>query len=172
MSQPRRSAPAAREGAARGGAEPIVAVLERHGRFLTAEAFFSRGRRMNVDRPKQSLRAGPGDLVLVAPSGPRAGHGRVLRRIGRPDVARAGRRDQHEVARPGVQALLGPVDVHPPPAGEEGLCGEEAPAGLEHGDDRLGAAPGGPLAGARGRRLAARLTHVDSRATVLTATSS
>ena len=90
MSQPRREAPAAgaREGAARSGAEPIVAVLERHGRVLTAEAFFSRGRRMNVDRPKQSLRAGPGDLVLVAPSGPRAGHGRVLRRIGRPDVAR------------------------------------------------------------------------------------
>jgi ribonuclease R len=78
----------ARGGGARGGAEPIVAVLERRGRFLTAEPFFSRGRRMNVDRPKAGLHAGPGDLVLVAPSGPRAGHGRVLRRIGRPDVAR------------------------------------------------------------------------------------
>jgi ribonuclease R len=72
----------------RGGAEPIVAVLERRGRFLTAEPFFSRGRRMNVDRPKAGLHAGPGDLVLVAPTGPRAGHGRVLRRIGRPDIAR------------------------------------------------------------------------------------
>ena len=26
--------------------------------------------------------------MLVAPSGPRAGHGKVLRRLGRPDVAR------------------------------------------------------------------------------------
>ena len=43
---------------------------------------------MNVDRPKPGRHAGPGDLVLVAPAGPRAGHGRVLRRLGRPDVAR------------------------------------------------------------------------------------
>jgi ribonuclease R len=40
---------------------------------------------MNVDRTRE---ARPGDLVLVAPSGPRAGHGRVIRRLGRPDVAR------------------------------------------------------------------------------------
>jgi ribonuclease R len=69
-------------------AAPVVAVLERRGRFLTAEPFFARGRRMNVDRPKPGLRAGPGDLVLVSPTGPRAGHGRVQRRLGRPDVAR------------------------------------------------------------------------------------
>jgi ribonuclease R len=73
---------------ARGGAAPVVAVLERRGRFLTAEPFFARGRRMNVDRPKAGLRAGSGDLVLVSPTGPRAGHGRVQRRLGRPDVAR------------------------------------------------------------------------------------
>jgi ribonuclease R len=73
---------------ARGGAPPVVAVLERRGRFLTAEPFFARGRRMNVDRPKPNLHAGAGDLVLVSPTGPRAGHGRVVRRIGRPDVAR------------------------------------------------------------------------------------
>jgi len=82
---------AARGGAdpdGRDGAAPVVAVLERRGRFLTAEPFFARGRRMNVDRPKQDQRAGPGDLVLIAPAGPRAGHGRVLRRLGRPDVAR------------------------------------------------------------------------------------
>jgi ribonuclease R len=73
---------------ARGGGDPVVAVLERRGRFLTAEPFFARGRRMNVDRPKAGMRAGPGDLVLVAPNGPRAGHGRVVRRLGRPDNAR------------------------------------------------------------------------------------
>ena len=70
------------------GAAPVVAVLERRGRFLTADPFFARGRRMNVDKPKSGQRAGAGDLVLVAPSGPRAGHGRVVARIGRPDVAR------------------------------------------------------------------------------------
>src|ERR687898_2144217 len=43
---------------------------------------------MNVDRPKPGQHAGQGDLVLIAPNGPRAGHGKVLRRLGRPDVAR------------------------------------------------------------------------------------
>jgi ribonuclease R len=90
---PRGEAPASGAGdrsrpPARGGAAPVVAVLDRRGRFLTAEPFFARGRRMNVDRPKAGLHAGPGDLVLVAPTGPRAGHGRVQRRLGRPDVAR------------------------------------------------------------------------------------
>jgi ribonuclease R len=90
---PRREAAASGAGdhshpPARGGAEPVVAVLDRRGRFLTAEPFFSRGRRMNVDRPKPNIHAGAGDLVLVSPTGPRAGHGRVVRRLGRPDVAR------------------------------------------------------------------------------------
>jgi len=63
-----------------------VGVLEKRGRFLTAAPFFeARGRRVNVDRDS---RARIGDLVLVAPTGPRAGHGKVVRRIGRPDVAR------------------------------------------------------------------------------------
>jgi ribonuclease R len=75
-------------GRARGGSPAVVAVLERRGRFLTAEPFLTRGRRINVDRPRPGSDAGPGDLVLVAPNGPRAGHGKVLRRIGRPDVAR------------------------------------------------------------------------------------
>jgi ribonuclease R len=69
----------------RGGAAPVVAVLEKRGRFLTAEPFFARGRRMNVDR---SPKARAGDLVLVAPTGPRAGHAKIARRLGRPDVAR------------------------------------------------------------------------------------
>src|SRR3954452_2432539 len=70
----------------RGNAPPVVAVLERRGRHLTATPFFERpGRRINVDKERS---ARVGDLVLVAPNGPRAGHGRVLRRLGRPDVAR------------------------------------------------------------------------------------
>ncbi len=68
------------------GAPPVVGVVEKRGRFLTASPFFEpRGRRLNLDRDN---RARTGDLVLVAPSGPRAGHGKVVRRIGRPDVAR------------------------------------------------------------------------------------
>ena len=64
-------------------------MLERRGRFLTAEPFFARGRRIER-RPPEAGPAGPrpGDLVLIEPSGPRAGHGRVLARLGRPDVAR------------------------------------------------------------------------------------
>jgi len=70
------------------GGSPSVAVLERRGRFLVATPFFERGRRVVVDRDP---RAAAGDLVLVRsePSGGRGGgKGRVLRRIGRPDVAR------------------------------------------------------------------------------------
>ena len=65
--------------------QPVVGLLEKRGRFLTATPFFARGPRMNVDRGDA---ARPGDLALVAPTGRGAGHGRVLRRIGRPDVAR------------------------------------------------------------------------------------
>jgi ribonuclease R len=60
-------------------------VLEKRGRFLTATPFFARGRRINVDRDS---RARLGDLVLVAPTGRGGGHGKLVRRIGRPDVAR------------------------------------------------------------------------------------
>jgi ribonuclease R len=65
---------------------PVVAVLEKRGRFFTATPFFARGRRINLDKPGREVRVG--DLVLVSPSGPRGGHGRVVRRLGRPDVAR------------------------------------------------------------------------------------
>jgi ribonuclease R len=64
-----------------------VAVLERHGRFLAATLFFARGRRITIDRSRTGG-ARPGDLVLVEPHGRGGGHGRVIRRIGRPDVAR------------------------------------------------------------------------------------
>jgi ribonuclease R len=65
----------------------MVGVLAKHGRFLTASPFFERGRRINVDRPRNG-RAQVGDLVLVEPMGRGGGHGRIVRRLGRPDVAR------------------------------------------------------------------------------------
>jgi ribonuclease R len=61
--------------------EPIVAVLEKRGRFLVAEPIFGPGPRTAVERGG----AGVGDLVLVG-GGKRGA--RVLRRIGRPDRAR------------------------------------------------------------------------------------
>ncbi len=65
-----------------------MAVLEKHGRFMSAVPFFARGRgRMNVERDKRA-RAGLGDLVVVAPVGRGGGHARIVRRLGRPDVAR------------------------------------------------------------------------------------
>jgi ribonuclease R len=58
-----------------------VAVLERRGRFLVAEPLFGSGPRTAVERGG----ANEGDLVLVG-SGKRGA--RVVRRLGRPDVAR------------------------------------------------------------------------------------
>jgi ribonuclease R len=74
-----RSRPAERSGG------PIVAVLEKHGRFLAATPLFARAQRIAIDKPRD---ARAGDLVLVQPVGARGGHGKVVRRIGRPDVAR------------------------------------------------------------------------------------
>jgi ribonuclease R len=64
---------------------PVVGVLAKRGRFWTVEPFFARGRRVNVERPHGARQ---GDLVLVMPVGRGAGHGKVQRRIGRPDTAR------------------------------------------------------------------------------------
>jgi ribonuclease R len=61
--------------------KPMVAVLEKRGRFLVAEPLFGPGPRTAVERGD----AGPGDLVLVG-SGKRGA--RVLRKLGRPDRAR------------------------------------------------------------------------------------
>ena len=61
--------------------EPMVAVLEKKGRFLVAEPIFGPGPRTAVERGG----AGVGDLVLVG-GGKRGA--RVLRRLGRPDRAR------------------------------------------------------------------------------------
>jgi ribonuclease R len=67
-------------------AHPVVAVLEKRGRFFTATPFFARGRRINLDKPAREVRTG--DLVLVRPTGRGGGHGKVVRRLGRPDTAR------------------------------------------------------------------------------------
>lgn len=61
--------------------EPMVAVLERTGRFLVAEPLFGHGPRTSVEPHGATA----GDLVLVGPSKRGA---RVIRRLGRPDVAR------------------------------------------------------------------------------------
>jgi ribonuclease R len=61
--------------------QPLVAVLERRGRFLVAEPLFGRGPRTAVERGG----ADEGELVLVG-AGKRGA--RVARRLGRPHVAR------------------------------------------------------------------------------------
>ena len=61
--------------------QPLVAVLERRGRFLVGEPLFGRGPRTAVERGG----ADEGDLVLVG-AGKRGA--RVVRKLGRPDVAR------------------------------------------------------------------------------------
>ena len=65
-------------------AEGIVATVDKRGRFLVAEPFFAPGQRMVVDRDS---RIGIGDLVLVRPATRAGGHAKVLRSLGRPDVA-------------------------------------------------------------------------------------
>jgi ribonuclease R len=70
------------------GAAPVVAVVEKRGRFLTADPFFASGRRINLDKPRPQQQVSAGDLVVVTPGRSGAGHGRVQRRLGRPDVAR------------------------------------------------------------------------------------
>ncbi len=67
---------------------PRVAVLERRGKFLVAEPFFETGPRLVVSRDR---RYSVGDLVLVRPPvarGKRGGRASIVRRLGRPDVAR------------------------------------------------------------------------------------
>ncbi len=64
---------------------PVVAVVEKHGRSMAATPFFTRANRISLDKPR-NVRVG--DLVVVQPIGARGGHGKVVKRIGRPDVAR------------------------------------------------------------------------------------
>jgi ribonuclease R len=72
---------AARGRPARRLEKPMVAVLQKRGRFLVAEPLFGPGPRTAVERGDASA----GDLVLVG-AGKRGA--RVLRRLGRPDRAR------------------------------------------------------------------------------------
>ena len=66
-----------------------MALVQKRGKFLVAEPFFSPGPRLAVSR---DTRYDVGDLVLVTPgTSGRRGRGsraRVARRLGRPDVAR------------------------------------------------------------------------------------
>jgi ribonuclease R len=66
-----------------------VAVLERRGKFMVAEPFFSPGPRLVVTRDRQTS---VGDLVLLrsggAPNGRGSRRATVARRLGRADVAR------------------------------------------------------------------------------------
>ena len=85
----------AREAPPRGGPPerplggPVVAVLERRGRFLTAEPFFHRGAADERRAPARRLGRAPGRPRARRPRTGRApGHAKILRRIGRPDVAR------------------------------------------------------------------------------------
>jgi ribonuclease R len=83
------SARAARSARGPGLTGPRVAVIERHGKFAVAEPFFGPGPRLAISRDQ---RASTGDLVVVRqePARGNRGGGRatVVRRIGRPDVAR------------------------------------------------------------------------------------
>ena len=64
--------------------EGTVATVDKRGRFRVAEPFFAPGSRMVLDRDS---RITVGDLVLVRPATRAGGHAKVLRSLGRPDVA-------------------------------------------------------------------------------------
>lgn len=64
--------------------DALVVLLTQRGKFLTGEPFFDRGPRMTVERDR---RARPGQLALVRPGMGRRS-AKVMRQLGRPDVAR------------------------------------------------------------------------------------
>jgi ribonuclease R len=78
------SAPPRAPARGRAGSQPPVAVLDSRGRFAVAEPLFERGGRVTLEG--SARRAGrPGDIVLLG-WGKRGA--RVLRSLGRPEVAR------------------------------------------------------------------------------------
>jgi ribonuclease R len=76
-----------RGGGGRGApaAASAVVQLSRRGRHWTGEPFFDRGRRVIVERDK---RLKEGALALVRTTGTGRGQAKVVRLVGRPDVAR------------------------------------------------------------------------------------
>jgi ribonuclease R len=69
------------------GGDLTVGVLAKRGRFLVAEPFFDprKGKRTVVDAGRDGR---PGQLVLVRPGGRGKARAKVVKVIGRPDVAR------------------------------------------------------------------------------------
>jgi ribonuclease R len=63
-----------------------VGLLAKRGRFLVVEPFFERGRSVVVDAKAREAR--PGQLALVRAGGRGRGRARIVKVIGRPDVAR------------------------------------------------------------------------------------
>lgn len=61
----------------------IVGVLSKHGKHYAVTPLFEAGHRVEVEKPRRET---VGDLVAAAPAKGR--HFRVVRRLGRPDVAR------------------------------------------------------------------------------------
>jgi ribonuclease R len=62
----------------------VVGLLAQRGRFLVAEPFFERGRRLTVERDRK---ARAGQLALLRPPA-RGRNAKVVRMLGSPDVAR------------------------------------------------------------------------------------
>lgn len=62
----------------------FVGLLAQRGRFLVAEPFFERGKRLTVERDRK---ARPGQLALLRPPA-RGRSAKVVRLLGKPDVAR------------------------------------------------------------------------------------
>ncbi len=65
--------------------QPVVVLLEGRGKFLVGEPFFERGKRVTVGKGPREAQAGR--LALIAPQ-TRGGRAKVLRVLGRPNVAR------------------------------------------------------------------------------------
>ncbi|MEA2495750.1 MAG: ribonuclease, partial [Thermoleophilaceae bacterium] len=64
--------------------EEVVGLLAQRGRFLVAEPFFDKGRRLTVERDRRAV---PGRLALLRPPA-RGRNAKVVRILGKPDVAR------------------------------------------------------------------------------------
>ena len=80
--------PPARERSRPHAARPVVGGDGEARALPAAEPFFTRGRRMNVDKPRAGNGARPATSCWSRRSARAPGTAKVVRRIGRPDVAR------------------------------------------------------------------------------------